>query len=930
MVSDTDYNKQTYLNYLNIANTWDNYKGSGVTVAIIDTGIDTDHPEFSGKISRLSYNASTDTVVDGYNDWSLIEDTQGHGTAVAGVIASSMDGVGTVGLSPNVTLLVIKCEADEQGRFYNSSDLIFGLYYAIEKDVDVVNMSFGGGVDVVAPGTVYTTKVGGGYQIMKGTSFSSPIVASLIALYKQQNRYAEYSYVKELLHASTVDLGSLGPDFIYGYGAVDFSALLLEEKQTVTFNYLTDEIEETKQVFVKNHTLQDIPEPDRNYCVFDGWYYDIYCTEPLDLYRDKWNSDITLYARWANEDDSVPYTYVTLDDGTIEIRSYTGHRRYITIPDYIDGKVVSSIGENAFNNESKLRLVNLPRYLKIIKKNAFSDCYNLLSISIPSSVERIEERAFQNNNRLSGVVFEGNSCLTYIGDNAFSYTSLRSIIIPKKVEYVSGYAFLGTTLMQNYLVNKDNKNYTVSKGILLSKSGTKVIAYPAKRVGTYELPNIVKEIGGAAFAYSKLQQIDLKNVERINTYAFAFTKKLTSIYIPKQVETLGNYVFYNSGINVVNFDKEIKLEEISENAFDGSKLISVTIPNSVTLINHNAFRNIKTLKSVTWGNTNEFKLMSNVFYNTGIEGNLNIPENLVYIGEYSLNGLENLNSFSVDENNKYYKSIDGVLYSKDSKKLISFPGNKTGSYMVPNHVETIGFGAFENTKLSSVTFEENINLLTIGYRAFFNADNLKVVEVPSSVVSIDYYAFAYCDNLTTIKFKTNSRLTGIYEGAFYACKSLQDIVIPSSIKEISDYAFYECIKLNKLPLNDENEILGIYDYAFAYTGLTDLVIPDSVIDIGKYAFRGNKIKSLYIPNTNQETLVIELGAFQDCNELEDITLPFTGRAYYDDIVYFGYIFGAGRINATYDYVPTSLKNIVFDQREDVTITREYELYERYI
>lgn len=148
-VSDPDYALQSYLDYLNISSAWNTTKGSGITVAVIDTGIDTDYPEFAGRISEYSYNATSDKIVkdytleDGDYDWSLIEDEQGHGTAVAGTVAAAMDGDGTVGIASEVTLLVIKAECDENGNFYSTSDLMFGLYYAIERDVDVVNMSFG-------------------------------------------------------------------------------------------------------------------------------------------------------------------------------------------------------------------------------------------------------------------------------------------------------------------------------------------------------------------------------------------------------------------------------------------------------------------------------------------------------------------------------------------------------------------------------------------------------------------------------------------------------------------------------------------------------------------------------------------------------------------------------------------------------------------
>ena len=100
-----------------------------------------------------------------------------------------------------------------------------------------------------------------------------------------------------------------------------------------------------------------------------------------------------------DNNDSVPFTYVTLEDNTIEIRSYTGKRRYITIPEYIDGKVVSSIGFGAFENQTKLRVINLPNQLEQIKENAFLNCSNLTSIFIPDSVKLIGKSAFKNNIR---------------------------------------------------------------------------------------------------------------------------------------------------------------------------------------------------------------------------------------------------------------------------------------------------------------------------------------------------------------------------------------------------------------------------------------------------------------------------------------------------------------------------------------------------
>ena len=1614
--NDDLYKYQTYLDYLNLSNIWEITKGEQVTLAVIDTGIDTDHPEFEGKISEYSYNASEDKIVKDYltdsgeYDWSLVEDEVGHGTAVTGVIAAKWDNGGIVGIAPDVNILTIKAECDEDGTFKRSSDLVFGLYYAIERNAKVINMSFGTldnifsdatslavdndiicvaaagnestaaltypaadpnvigvgaladnsfelsyysnygeNTDIVAPGTTYTTKMGGGYCVMNGTSFASPIVASIIALQisKEDYNYFEFANKCELLFASSMDLGPIGKDFYYGYGLIDTSAFILEARYTVTFNYLTDEIDNTRQVFIKDHPLQTIPEPERNYAIFDGWYYDIHCNDELTLYEDSWDKSLTLYCSWIDENkmgdnaNPFPYTYKILKDGTVEITGYTGKRNYITLPERIEGKVVSSIGENAFKRNYKLKMVNLPSKLKIIKKSAFEGCTSLNNIDIPDTVTTIEECAFNGAVRLMNVTFSNNSKLEILQKDAFSGCSqLSRIDLPKNViydeelEYCTGSSFIGCTNLKQVNAHKQSKYFINIKGVLYNKSITTLVLHPANlKLETFDLPNSVNKLGNGSFAFTSIKHIDLnkvtyigkaafsnsklkeieklekvtyigdyafsgtyinditlgnnltsinngvfsntrrlhtlyipnniktigqssfygstirniiftddskleiigknafeasaidsinlpdslirieeraftksllkeinislnsnlvfigekafadtlitkinlpkklitvndfafensdlkeitipaslinyhpnvfyechklenifidnnnekyidvdgvvytkdlktlyqypagkdltsytilddvlkigeyafssswnlqevifsssieeisdyafyecenitnytlstsleligeyafsynKSLESINipdnviqikkrafykdnnliyinftensklsrlsyealsncgismfeipsnvstigqkvfdnctnlttvtfakdskltsitsylfegcnslqyiyfkegskletiqthafdglsrlisidfadaklknigNYSFRYCENLTSIVIPNSVEYIGRYAFYgcksleeivipenvkyigrysfhftnnlqvffdsavlplgveenwdygingyyvgvtetyqegdftlvkltngtiginkytgsdtfidlnslnlgiisqigghafeysnvtevvlpnsvisidryafanskitkisipdnvqqiseyafyNSNISDIKFSensnlikigkyafsqttelKQIKLPKslqyletyaffesgleeltfednsvlntISENAFNGSKLVNISIPDSVILIDHNAFRNISTLENVSLPN-NELKIMSNVFYNTGLT-NVNIPEKLVYIGEYAFVGLKNLTEFVVDENNKYYASKDGVLYNKDYTKLISFPGNKEGNFVIPNTVEILGFGAFENSKLEKLEFEEGTNLSTIALRSFYNMVNLKKIDIPKSVVSINYYAFAMCKSLETINFASDCKLTGIYEGAFYGCINLKNIIIPEFICEISDYAFSGCLSLTNIPILENNKLLHIGDYAFANSGLEEVNLPKGLLSIGDYAFKGTKVTEIIVPSDNQKELEIGIGAFNECNQLEEITLPFIGN-YFDceEFSWIGYVFGAGGYLANNTYIPDSLK-----------------------
>ena len=476
---------------------------------------------------------------------------------------------------------------------------------------------------------------------------------------------------------------------------------------------------------------------------------------------------------------------------------------------------------------------------------------------------------------LTKVQLGGN--ITIIGGSAFEGSSVQSIVLPNSLKAIQAEAFAYSAL----------KNITI--------------------------PADVTFIGREAFAYTDIESLTFSKNAKITVieqYAFAGTKKLTAVSLPESLTTMGSGVFMGSGLQQVAFAKKIALEEISQKAFAETKLTAVTLPDSVTLVNHNAFNNVQTLRSVTFGQKENIRLMSNAFYRTGLTS-LHIPENVTYIGEYCFVALGNLTEFTVDKKNPNYMAEDGLLLSKDGRKLIAVPAGRTGSLMVPLRVEEIGFGAFEESKLTEVLFHEDTNILTFGYRAFFKANNITTITIPKSVVSIDYYAFAYCENLREVIFAEGNQLKGIYEGAFCGDINLETITLPDSIVELSDFAFYGCSKITKLPISESNQIKGIYDYAFAYAGIGgELTTPESLIDIGNYAFLGTKLTKVTIPDTNKKDLIIGIGAFEGCDQLTEITLPFIGAGYEDEkISWFGYIFGAGAYQANETYVPKSLKTV---------------------
>ncbi|MBI2629249.1 S8 family peptidase [Candidatus Pacearchaeota archaeon] len=257
---------------------WHKTTGKKIRVALLDTGIDAKHSELnvSGGISFIAGENYT-------------QDFVGHGTLVAGVISARDNGIGIVGVAPNIELYMVKVMDETGGTL---SDIISGIDWAIENNMSIISMSFGtdvysevleiklaeaynSGIILVAaagndggnvlypakytsviaagnidenndvpfgnigsdlefasPGTdILTTYINNSYAIASGTSFSAPHAAGVAALMLEQNKSKTPNEIRAKLHEDALDLGISGWDEIYGYGLVQAK---LKEENNIT------------------------------------------------------------------------------------------------------------------------------------------------------------------------------------------------------------------------------------------------------------------------------------------------------------------------------------------------------------------------------------------------------------------------------------------------------------------------------------------------------------------------------------------------------------------------------------------------------------------------------------------------------------------------------------------------------------------------
>jgi hypothetical protein len=382
---------------------------------------------------------------------------------------------------------------------------------------------------------------------------------------------------------------------------------------------------------------------------------------------------------------------------------------------------------------------------------------------------------------------------------------------------LAGANFSSLNSLSAISVNADNAQYSSVGGVLLNKLGTALISYPkAKTDINYDLPS---------------------TVTTIQTNAFGSTS-ITSMTISSALTSAAAAVFPSNA----DFNTLILRGTPSATAgavvFPGN-VTNVTLGGNATVVagNFTGSGDPFVISGVTSLTLNGAGVPAAPFFNAlnvaslAIGSDFNgVPATGSTIGS-SIVGTT-IDTITVDPQNAYFVSNDGVLLNKAGTTLVRFPAGKESSgYTIPTGVKTIGVSAFEGCDDTDFT----------------------AISIPASVSAISASAFKDSKGLATVTFTATAPLT-IGDSAFEGCIALAAPTLTTGITSIGEKAFKGC----------------------AAVGFASIEIPNTVSSIGKNAFEGctnlATVTFAATDTTNPGIAIIEADTFKD-TVIVSITLP---------------------------------------------------------
>ncbi len=586
------------------------------------------------------------------------------------------------------------------------------------------------------------------------------------------------------------------------------------------------------------------------------------------------------------------FTYTVSDSGA-EIssvdKSVTGA---VVIPETLGGKPVISIKNDAFRDCTGMTDITFPSSLVSIGSNAFAGCTSLTEITLPEKLQGIGSSAFAGcyyvtTLNINSVSLYGLSAYTEAFRDLGKETAGVTVNIGAKVEWIPERIFLCDSWERPNLKSVvfapgsacTRIGYSAFEGISTLKSInlpselTTIDSYAfngCSGITEITLPEKLQSLGSGAFAgCHSVTTLNINSVSLygLSTYTEAFRdlgKEAAgvTVNIGAKVEWIPERIFLcdageRPNLKSVVFAPGSACTKIGYSAFEGiSTLENINLPAGLVTIDGSAFKDCSSLKKVEFGEKTDV-IGYDAFFNCASITEITLPENLKSVGDGAFAGCKaiktiNLNSISLNTLGSLSESFSYV--GKDTDGTTINIGAKVE--WIPNHM----FHSYneECPNIVKIVFAQNSVCTKIGYNAFEGLYNLKSVNLPSEINTVDSYAFRGCTSLTEITLP--EKLQNIGSEAFGGCSALTQI------------------NLNSVALNRLSSYTSLFRGAgHSGAGIT-LNIASGVTKIPAYFLHTGdenarpKVTKVVFENGSVCT-TIEDGAFRDLRFLEKLVLP---------------------------------------------------------